>query len=105
MMKKVYLLVLLFALFIPITLAQTGQVFNLNRLSKQDTLLSGWKFHPGDNPQWANPDFDDSKWQFVDPGTDITKFDQLKNAGVGWLRLQIRADSAVARQRLMAWVS
>jgi two-component system, NtrC family, sensor kinase len=87
------------------TFAQTGQVFNLNKLSKQDTLLSGWKFQAGDNPQWAAPDYDDSKWQAADPGTDITKFDQLKNAGVGWLRLHIRADSAVAAQRLMAWVS
>ncbi len=39
------------------------------------------------------------------PGTDITKFDQLKNAGVGWLRLHIKADSALTKQQIMAWVS
>ncbi len=71
----------------------------------QDTLLSGWVFHSGDDPLWATPGFDDSKWQSIDPGTDITKFDQLKNAGVGWLRLHIKADSALTRQGIMAWVS
>ncbi len=104
-MRKLYFSGLLLLFVIAKTFGQTGQVFNLNKLSKQDTLLSGWKFQAGDNPQWANADFDDSKWQLADPGTDITKFDQLKNAGVGWLRLHIRADSAIAGQRILAWVS
>ena len=77
----------------------------MDKILEKDTLLSGWKFHAGDGPHWASPGFDDSKWQFADPGTDITKFYQLKNAGVGWLRLHIRADSAVAGQRIVAWVS
>ncbi|HEY5380921.1 MAG TPA: PP2C family protein-serine/threonine phosphatase [Acidobacteriaceae bacterium] len=25
-------------------------------------LVGPWKFHTGDNPQWANPSFDDSTW-------------------------------------------
>lgn len=104
-MRKLYFSGFLLLFIVVKTFGQTGQVFNLIRLSKQDTLLSGWKFQAGDNPRWANPDFDDSKWQLADPETDITKFDQLKNPGVGWLRLHVRADSAVARQRILAWVS
>jgi two-component system, NtrC family, sensor kinase len=103
--KKLYIFGLLLLIAAVKTSAQNGPVFNLNKLSNQDTLLSGWKFHPGDNPQWAKPDFDDSRWQLADPGTDITKFDQLKNAGVGWLRLHIKTDSSLARQQIMAWVS
>jgi two-component system NtrC family sensor kinase len=103
--KLVSLLGLLLLFFIPKTFAQSGQVFHLNKLLEMDTLLNGWQFHPGDDPQWANPGFDDSKWKLADPGTDITKFDQLKNAGVGWLRLHIRADSVIAGQQIMAWVS
>jgi signal transduction histidine kinase len=103
--KLVSLSVLLLVFFIPKTFAQGGQVFHLNKLLERDTLLNGWQFHPGDDPQWANPDFDDSNWKLADPGTDITKFDQLKNAGVGWLRLHIRADSGIAGQQIMAWVS
>jgi two-component system, NtrC family, sensor kinase len=104
-MRKFYFSALLLLFIVAKTFGQTGQVFDLKKLSKQDTLLSGWKFQAGDNPQWANAGFDDSKWQLADPGTDITKFSQLKNAGVGWLRLHIRADSAVVRQRILAWVS
>ncbi len=26
------------------------------------TLLNDWRTHAGDNPAWANPDFDDSSW-------------------------------------------
>src|SRR5665213_2230004 len=104
-MKKVWLLGLLLVLLMPKTFAQSGQVFHLNKSLEQDTLLSGWKFHPGDDPHWANPGIDDSQWQPADPRTDITKFDRLKNAGVGWLRLHIIADSAVTRERILAWVS
>jgi two-component system NtrC family sensor kinase len=104
-MKKLHVLGFLLLIITARVFAQGDQVFHLNKLLKQDTLLSGWKFHPGDDPQWANPGFDDSQWQLADPGTDITKFDQLKNAGVGWLRLHIKADSALTRQRILAWVS
>src|SRR6185312_9259186 len=104
-MRKFYFSALLLLFIVAKTFGQAAQVFDLKKLSKQDTLLSGWKFQAGDNPQWANAGFDDSKWQLADPGTDITKFSQLKNAGVGWLRLHIRAYSAVARQRILAWVS
>lgn len=29
-------------------------------------LTGPWKFHIGDNPHWADPSFDDSKWETVD---------------------------------------
>ncbi|GLQ45877.1 hypothetical protein GCM10007862_09280 [Dyella lipolytica] len=29
-------------------------------------LNGPWKFHAGDNPNWANPDFDDTSWETVD---------------------------------------
>ena len=29
-------------------------------------LTGPWRFHPGDNPAWAQPDFDDSGWSRMD---------------------------------------
>ncbi len=29
-------------------------------------LYGPWKFHIGDNPKWADPNFDDSDWETVD---------------------------------------
>ena len=35
-------------------------------LGQSIVALNGpWKFHIGDNLQWANPDFDDSQWETV----------------------------------------
>jgi phosphoserine phosphatase RsbU/P len=33
------------------------------------TSLDGlWRFHPGDNPTWANPSSDDSQWPLLRMG-------------------------------------
>ena len=80
-------------------------MFHLNKLSKNDTLLSGWKFHAGDDPLWAEQNFDDSKWQQTNLLGDITKFKELKESGIGWIRLHIIVDSGIARQPLNAWVN
>src|SRR5579864_1020546 len=37
------------------------------RLGQSLVMLNGpWRFHAGDDPGWANPDFDDSAWEHVD---------------------------------------
>jgi len=104
-MKKLHLSGLLLFIIIVKTFAQSNQPFNIKHLPKQDTLLSGWKFQAGDNPQWASVGFDDSKWQPIDPGKDIQDFSKLTNGGIGWIRLRIKVDSSFANQQLMAWVS
>jgi two-component system NtrC family sensor kinase len=104
-MKKTYLLVLILLISVPEIFGQIGKVFHLNKLSKNDTLLSGWKFHNGDEPAWANLAFDDSKWETVDPGQDIQSFTELRKSGIGWIRLHIRADSTIAGKQLMAWIA
>jgi signal transduction histidine kinase len=41
-------------------------IFCLNKLSRQGSLLDkGWRFHSGDNPDYAKPEYDDSKWQSI----------------------------------------
>jgi hypothetical protein len=57
--------------------------------------LDGWRFHPGDDLNWANPDFDDSDWIFYKP-TGLTEPipDSLWN-GYGWFRFRFASDSLV----------
>ena len=91
MMKKLCLLGFLLLIVTVKAFAQSGQVFHLNKLSKNDTLLSGWQFQAGDKPQWADPSFDDSHWKGIDPGQDIPDFSELKNqvlagSGYRWIR-------------------
>jgi two-component system, NtrC family, sensor kinase len=104
-MKKVYLLGLLLLFFIPKNFAQTRRVFHLNKLSKNDTLLSGWRFEAGDDQQWKSAAFDDSKWKDVDPGQDIQHFDELKNAGIAWVRVHILVDSSLAGKTLAVHIA
>lgn len=99
-MKKLYGIAILLFITTVNVFAQTGQVFILNKLSKQDTLVSGWKFHTGDNQQWLSTAYDDTKWKAVDPGQDIQHFDELKKAGIAWIRVHIMVDSSLAGKTL-----
>ncbi len=54
----------------------------------------GWRFHPGDDLSWADPDFDDSDWMFYKPaGLTEPIPDSLWN-GYGWFRYRFAADSS-----------
>jgi hypothetical protein len=50
-------------------------------------LTGPWKFHIGDNPAWAQPDYDDSAWQnyVVDPAhRDLTALQAVESMDPGW---------------------
>ncbi len=55
-----------------------------------------WKYHPGDNPDWAKPTYDDSEWESV--STQLTRNELPESGweGIGWFRLHI----AVADEQL-----
>jgi len=48
-----------------------------------------WHFHPGDDPHWAAPDFDDSNWPLLH--SDTGWYDQGYNDmnGYGWYRFSV----------------
>jgi len=69
-------------------------------------LTGPWKFHTGDDPRWADPEFDDSNWQSYDLAPGIQNLDpaqalqmpQLPGwqhhghphyAGYGWYRIHL----------------
>lgn len=58
-------------------------------------LNQNWKFHPGDDPSWAAPDFDDSDWSAIDPTTDIHYLTDLRAAEIGWFRLRLGVDTSL----------
>jgi hypothetical protein len=73
-------------------------------------LTGPWKFHIGDNPQWADPNYDDSQWETVDltpapqstlrgvpiPGfvSGWTARGHAGYAGYAWYRLRLRVSGA-----------
>jgi len=58
-------------------------------------IVDNWKFHAGDNREWAKPRFDDSSWELISTGL---RQNQLPEGGwqdVGWFRLYIVVDSSL----------
>ena len=68
----------------------SASVFYLNKLPTDGVLLNkGWKFQEGDNPDFAKPDYDDSKWSSIDPILDIHDQPQITKSGICWLRVTV----------------
>ncbi|MCH7755955.1 7TM-DISM domain-containing protein, partial [candidate division KSB1 bacterium] len=59
-----------------------------------------WKYHPGDNEEWAKSDFDDSSWELVDPHLHPNELPKSGWQGVGWFRLHIVIDSTLFNKPL-----
>ena len=85
--------------FIGETVAQDSEtipdklVLKLNAANSDvDLSVYPWKYHPGDNPEWASPTFDDTEWESIFTlGTLLTQ-DKLSDSGwegIGWFRLHV----------------
>ncbi len=87
-MKSLLYLFLLLSLSVSAQTAFRRAAFRIDSLPKQGILLDkGWKFHAGDNPDWAKADFDDSAWESIDPTKDIMDLPQIFDSKIKWLRL------------------
>jgi len=72
-------------------------------------LYGPWKFHIGDNPQWANPSFDDSSWETVNLLSESGSFDPVTGSngyvpgwtakghpgywGYAWYRIRVKVNA------------
>ncbi|MFN8347767.1 MAG: ATP-binding protein [Spirosomataceae bacterium] len=94
--------ILLCLLLLPLGLY--AQVVRIDSLPPQGFLLDkGWTWHAGDNPDFAKADFDDSKWESIDPTKDIMDLPQLdKESGrIGWFRLRFIINKSLTPQLAM----
>ena len=91
-------------IFFPLVLfAQKSPVFKIDSLTTEGVLLNkNWKWHAGDNPEWANLDFDDSVWESVNPTLNHVKIPQVRAAEISWFRIPINIDSALVNLPLIA---
>src|SRR5713101_4918149 len=49
-----------------------------------------WRFQIGDNPQWADPGFDDSAWPTVTLGKPLSEQGIDTYSGYAWYRLRLQ---------------
>ena len=59
------------------------------------TALSGfWKYHPGDDPAWASPLFDDTAWESTNTLLPRNELPKGGWEGIGWFRLHLSVPDA-----------
>jgi signal transduction histidine kinase len=89
-------------------LAVRSRLTNLNLITQTrfDALKTGillsddWKYKAGDNPEWANSDFDDSSWEMFNDANLYNKEIQkkVKKANIIWYRVRIFIDSTTTQK-------
>ncbi len=74
-----------------LSLSLCAQTVDISNLGTGTVSLAGqWKFHPGDDPRWADPDFDDSGWKLVRVPMSLQKQGYPHFSGYGWYRLTLQ---------------
>jgi len=82
-------------------LIQPKFVLSSNVLNEKTFLYNlEWKYHSGDNIEWAKQDFDDSSWELVYPELYANRLPQNGWQGIGWFRLHIDVDSSIINKSL-----
>ncbi|MES2890891.1 MAG: ATP-binding protein [Bacteroidota bacterium] len=96
-MKQVLVIAFLF-----LTISCFAQSLVIHTIPREGVQLdTGWKFHAGDNTEWAKPEFDDRAWATIDPLLDVHhSLPQIPRSGISWLRIHLAFDSALLKRHL-----
>jgi hypothetical protein len=95
--RRVRWLLLVFVAHV-VAASPVGQTFDFEQGHQSVSELDGkWRFHPGDNPQWAEPGFDDSAWKLLD--SERSWYDQGYRglSGMVWYRFKVKLPAGVGR--------
>ena len=65
------------------------RVLTLEDIDDGGALLTTWKYHPGDNPEWASPAFDDTEWESANTLMFRPELPESGWEGIGWFRLRL----------------
>jgi Stage II sporulation protein E (SpoIIE) len=87
-------LVLLLAPAIPAQVPTKGEnqpaVFSMDKDRELLVSLNGeWRFHPGDDPRWADPNFDDSQWPLIESTHGWSDQGYKNMSGLAWYRARV----------------
>ncbi|MFC1715634.1 ATP-binding protein [Candidatus Poribacteria bacterium] len=88
-MKRNILYLLLLCLYLLPALPIVAQT------ASEQRLAAVWRYYPGDSLDWADPEFDDSSWEIVDPRLRPEQFSKIDWQGIGWFRTHIDLPSSV----------
>ncbi len=91
---------LLAALLCVVPAVRTGgqqpAVTQIDLSSAHDVYINGWKFHSGDDLEWAKPGFDDGAWR------RISEDEARRVGGPGWLRAALALGGTIDDTEVLA---
>ena len=64
-------------------------ILTLEAINSDKASYGNWKYHPGDDPAWASPTFDDSGWKVVSTMLPQNELQKNRWEGIGWFRLHL----------------
>lgn len=102
-MKRIIYILFAFSLLLSAQEKSTTTFFlSADSLEKNGRVFPAdvWKYHPGDNLEWANPNFNDSAW--VNTTSTRNPFENPKGEfpGKAWFRLKVVVDSSLVNKPL-----
>ena len=59
-------------------------------------ITAAWRFHTGDDPSWARPDFDDSSWPLLQTGKSWSDQGYPDYYGFAWYRIRVQLPESSA---------
>ena len=94
---KAYCLIPSFLLLFLTSLAQ----IKIDSIPEGGLVLNeGWKFQAGNNPAWADANYDDTQWQSVNPTLDIHDIAALWQNRIVWFRLRFSVSNPLQTKTL-----
>lgn len=89
----------------PLTGKLALSLFLVDRVTKP-WPTSPWKYHPGDNPEWADPAYDDTDWESVSTLLSQNALPESGWEGIGWFRLHFTvSDEQIKNMPLALYVA
>jgi len=101
--RKIILVSIISLCFQEFLAAQDTTFVEIRNIPPEGLLLNrGWKYKLGDNPGYANKDYNDRDWQTIDPTPDIHQLPILWKDSIVWFRLRLNVDAANVGDLAMA---
>ena len=88
------------ALLVAAVSPASAATVSLATMERPTDVTRGWVYQPGDDPAWAAPGFDDSKWEEVNLDEVWQPTNHTRFAGFSWYRLRVQLPQGYDARRV-----
>jgi sigma-B regulation protein RsbU (phosphoserine phosphatase) len=93
---------LLALITLALSLSAAGQIVDLDKdRLPVAPLPDHWRFHAGDDPAWADPNFDDSGWSLLKSDRGWYTQGYKGYSGIGWYRFRVILPASIQQSSIL----